>query len=178
MKNIITLIAGALIFTACSSPKYSYYFDHYDYNSGKKAVALKTEIPNAGVAQSPLTITPEMMSASTAPDPIITKEVTPSKDIESAKKELVEKWSNMTKTEKKEFKQELKKYVKSIKQKDSGESVHAAKVWDHDLKMATIFGIVGAVLTSLYFASPVFYILGIAALVVAIVFLIKWLSRQ
>ena len=36
MKKYLLLIASVLLLAACSSPKYAYYFDHYDYNSGKK----------------------------------------------------------------------------------------------------------------------------------------------
>ena len=177
MKNIITLFAGALIFTACSSPKYSYYFDKYDYNSGKKTIVTKSEVADVK-AESPLAISTETISASATSEPVVSKNDKSEKNIEAAKKELAEKFSAMTKTEKKEFKQDLKKYVKSIKRKDSVQSAHAAKAWDHDLKMAAIFGVIAIVLTALYGVSPVFWILGVVSLVVAVVFLIQWLSRQ
>jgi hypothetical protein len=174
MKNILTLIAGALLFTACSSPKYAYYFDKYDYNSGRKSAVSKVEVPSQ-TETSPLSVTPETLtaSASVTPEP-----ATVHPNLEVAKKEAAEKLASMSKREKKEFKQELKKYIKSVKKADSGKGVHATKVWDHDLKMAVIFGVIAVVLTALYGVSPVFWILGIVSLVVAVVFLIQWLSRQ
>ena len=42
MKKYLLLIASVLLLAACSSPKYAYYFDHYDYNSGKKKVETAT----------------------------------------------------------------------------------------------------------------------------------------
>jgi hypothetical protein len=177
MKSIIKLIAGALIFTACSSPKYSYYFDKYDYNSGRKNTVAKSEAELKN-AESPLVISSETMSASATSEQVIIEKAPSAQEVEAAKKELTEKFSSMTKAEKKEFKKDLKKYVKSIKRKDSGQSVHATKAWDHDLKMAAIFGAIAIVLTALWGVSPVFWILGIVSLVVALVFLIQWLSRQ
>src|SRR5690242_4792084 len=103
MKSIITLIAGALIFTACSSPKYSYYFDKYDYNSGRKnTVAKQSEVTEVKTAESPLVISSETMSASTTSEPVIAPTVPSAQEVEAAKKELTEKFSSMTKTEKKQ----------------------------------------------------------------------------
>ncbi len=55
MKKYLLLIASVLMLTACSTPKYAYYFDHYDYNSGKK----KAKNPKTIIAQNMLA-TPEM----------------------------------------------------------------------------------------------------------------------
>src|SRR5688572_1319131 len=42
MRKVLTLVSAALLLAACSTPKYTYHFDHYDYNSGKKkATPLK-----------------------------------------------------------------------------------------------------------------------------------------
>lgn len=170
MKKIVTLLTGALIITACSTPKYAYYFDKYDYNSGRKP---STEISQHIESKTPLALTPESLTASAEVNAAPTPVAQP-----VASQQLSEKIASMTKAERKQLKKDLKTYAKESKKADSGNSVHATKAWDHDLKMATIFGIAAVVLTSFYFASPVFYILGIAALVVAIVFFIKWVSRQ
>jgi hypothetical protein len=73
----------------------------------------------------------------------------------------------------------IKSQVKGNK-KDAkhGEVVKAKKEWDHDLKMAVIFGVVAILLTAFYGISPVFWILGVISLVIAVVFFIQWVSRQ
>src|SRR5688572_23363673 len=55
MKKYLLLITSVLLLASCSSPKYAYYFDHYDYNSGKK----KLETPNTRLAQATLA-TPDL----------------------------------------------------------------------------------------------------------------------
>src|SRR5687768_11298725 len=55
MKKSLLLIASVMLFAACSSPKYAYYFDHYDYNSGKK----KVETSDVQLARTTFA-TPEM----------------------------------------------------------------------------------------------------------------------
>jgi hypothetical protein len=49
---------------------------------------------------------------------------------------------------------------------------------DKDLKMAAIFGSVGLVLTFLGGVNSVFWVLGVIAIVIGVVFFIRWLSRQ
>jgi hypothetical protein len=175
MKNILLLFAGALLFTACSAPKYAYHFDHYDYNSGKKqSVAKDVPATMAEEQKSPLILDQKTVEANAAPVSAPEK-IT----VAAGEKAIAEKVASMTKTEQKELKKNLKTYLKTVKKSsDHDAGIKAAKAWDHDLKMAAIFGIIGAVLTSLYFINPVFWVLGVVALVVAVVFLIKWLSRQ
>ena len=184
MKKYLLLIASVLLLAACSSPKYAYYFDHYDYNSGKK----KVESPETRLAQSSLT-TPEMsplqldndaVSAS-AESRITPVEYTPAMVKEKAAL-LEQKYKSLSKAEKKEFRRELKAEVKKmIKAKKSGESIDSiAKntAMDHDLKMALIFGVVGIVLSAFGGVNSVFWILGVISVVIAIVFLIKWIAEQ
>jgi uncharacterized protein YcfL len=183
MKKYLLLVISALLLAACSSPKYTYHFDHYDYNSGKK----KLEIQHPDLAQnmlatpevSPLTMNQEALTASA--DSRMTKvEAAPVtlNDLTVLKK----KYAAMSKPEKKEFRKELKSEVKKmIKAKKSGESINSVddtKAMDHDLKMALIFGIVGIVLSAFGGVNSVFWILGIISTVIAIVFLIKWLAEQ
>src|SRR5688500_4496999 len=124
MKKYLLLIASVLLLAACSSPKYAYYFDHYDYNSGKK----KLETSNIRLAEttlptpelSPLRINEEVVTAS-AESRIKKVERTP--EIVEAKALLQRKYSSLSKTEKKEFRKEVKTVVKKmIKAKRSGES--------------------------------------------------------
>jgi hypothetical protein len=178
MKKIAILFASVALLASCSSPKYSYYFDHYNYNSGKKQspvdVAAKTE-------QSPLLINDQQLvaDASTTPVSSVEKITVPAEE----KKALENKIASMTKeqrnTLKKELKTELKKYIKAGKKDGNRDaSVKAAKEWDEDLKMAAIFGSVGVILTILGGVNTIFWVLGVIAFVIAVVFFIKWLARQ
>ena len=49
---------------------------------------------------------------------------------------------------------------------------------DNDLKMALIFAVVAIVLSAFGGVNSIFWILGVIATVVAIVFFIKWLAEQ
>src|SRR3989337_162878 len=61
MKKYVLLIASVLLLSACSTPKYAYYFDHYDYNSGKKH--LQTSTPELGqIALSTPDLSPLQLS--------------------------------------------------------------------------------------------------------------------
>ena len=91
---------------------------------------------------------------------------------------MVEKLSNLSKAEKKNLKQAVKEYRKQLKKADSGKGVQDKKALDHDLKMAIIFGAVAVVLSTLSGFSYVFWIVAVVSLVIGLVFLIKWLSRQ
>lgn len=186
MKKYLLLFASVLLLAACSSPKYAYYFDHYDYNSGKKKVETPTthltEATLSTPELSPLRLNEEAVTASaesrikiveTAPVPAITVE---------EKALLEKKYTSLSKAEKKEFRKELKSEIKKmIKAKKSGESINAiadAKAMDSDLKNALIFGIVGIVLSAFGGVNSIFWILGVISTVIAIVFLIKWLAEQ
>lgn len=183
MKKYLLLITSVLLLGACSTPKYAYYFDHYDYNSGKK----KTETSGTELAKvtlptpemSPLQLNAEAVTASAE------SRIKPVENVPTMVKEralLKEKYASLTKSEKKEFRKELKAEVKKIiKAKKNGESISSISekmVMDYDLKMALIFGIVGIVLSALGGVNSVFWILGVVSVVVAIVFLIKWIAEQ
>lgn len=189
MKKHLLLIAGVLLLASCSSPKYAYYFDHYDYNSGRTAVA-KTDAQLAPIhlntpELSPLQINQEAVTASAARR-IARVERAPgdagSNTLAEERALLKEKYLSLTKAEKKEFRKELKHEVKAIiKAKKKGEDVKtilANTAMDQDLKMALIFGIVGIVLSAFGGVNSVFWILGVVSVVIAIVFLIKWLAEQ
>lgn len=183
MRKLLLLITSLLLVAACSPPRYTYYFDHYDYNSGKK----KADIEKALLAQkmlatpdiSPLQINQKAVTASVEDRITHVEKV----NLTAADKSLfAKKYLAMTKAEKKDFRKELKSEVKKIiKAKKSGESITAitaTKAMDHDLKMALIFGIVGILLTAFAGVNPVFWILGVIAGVIAIVFLISWIADQ
>jgi len=177
MKKLLLLVIGALAAGACSSPKYTYHFDHYDYNSGKKQPKLIT----AGVSEniSPLIMSEESVvttSASTVETPVAKPE-------EKADKQMIlQKIRAMSQEDrarlKKDIKTELKKYTDLKKSPVHVGSNTATKEWDRDLKLAAIFGAVGLVLSLFSGVNSVFWVLAVIALVIGVVFLIKWLARQ
>lgn len=185
MKKHLLLFASVLLLAACSSPKYAYYFDHYDYNSGKKKVETATaQVPGTIIATpplSPLQLDAEAVTASVK-SRIQKVEMTAAPVMVKEKELLEKKYSSLSKAEKKEFRKELKSEVKKmIKAKKNGESIESIadrKVMDSDLRNALIFGIVGIVLSAFGGVNSIFWILGVISTVIAIVFLIKWLAEQ
>jgi hypothetical protein len=174
MKRTLLILAAVAFMASCSSPKYTYNFDHYNYNAGKKKVS---SVVNEAVANDgPQAIQPELLMAST------TNEI-PSVEIilltTEAKAAPVKKtYAQMTKTERKELRTYLKAEVKSsIKaKKESINSATSAKGMDGDLKLATIFGAVG--IAGLIIGGDVFYIIGGLALLIGVVFFVKWVISQ
>jgi hypothetical protein len=182
MRNILAILVAIVLLAACSAPKYSYHFDHYDYNSGKKQPAAESASAAVDHAkgQSPLALQQENLVASNATEPVVLAE--PKMELsEETKDAFVKKYNSMSKSERKEFKQELKKELKNyIKEKKSPENKATAAqgAMDRDLKLAIIFGAVGLVLTLFGGASSAFWVLGVIAIVIGVVFLIRWLMRQ
>ena len=174
MRKLFNTLLALLVFASCSSPKYAYYFDHYDYNAGKKKKAEELS------ATSPLAIDESTLSASIAEEPIVVvdeKNTTVSEEkVAQAKAELANKFSTMTKAEKKEFKREIKAEVKkALKEKKDDDAMQKARL-EHDMRYAAIFGAIGVVL--LIIGGDVLSILGAVALLIGLYFFIKWLSRQ
>lgn len=184
MRNFISVLAGLVLLASCSTPKYSYHFDYYDYNSGKKnaetvLITQSSEVAPLTDEVSPLLITEDQMTASVteiatpAPTP-------PSKAVEKAEP-IAKKYSDLSKSEKKEFrkalKTELKKYIKA-KKSDDGTVGKETKAMDYNLKMAIIFGAVAVTLSFFGGVNSVFWILSVVALVVAVVFFVKWIAEQ
>jgi hypothetical protein len=88
---------------------------------------------------------------------------------------------NMTKVERKEVAHLLKKEIRSIRKNQKKEmsiaSIKSAHL-DHDLKLAAIFGSVGIVGLLLGFAGQFFVVIGAIALIIGVVFFVKWLMEQ
>ena len=171
MKKYIALLIAVVIASACSSPKYTYHFDYYDYNSGKKKtqkqeVIVSEEQP---AAEPTIIIDEETLVASAKetdlyvakPAPFITKE------------EAVARINTLSKEERKELKREIKKYVKENK-KDIKEG-KAAKAMAGDLKLAAIFGVVGIVLVIVL--GDLFWI-GTIAILIGLFFLVRYLINN
>jgi len=176
---IYILFLGFLV--ACSSPRYSYNFDHYNYNAGKKkAVAVESSTTN--LTQGPEAIRAEELTASAEAIPVVREETTSPATLAAAQAALGKKYGDMSKVEKKEFRKEVKNSVKAyVKAKRNGDNVaaeKAVKAMDNDLKLAIIFGAVGLTLTFFGGVNSVFWIMGVVAVVIGVVFLIKWLVRQ
>jgi hypothetical protein len=173
MKSKITLLLAIVVLASCSGPKYAYYFDHQNYNAGKKQTQPQGQVSVQPEA-SPLAVDPQALVASTSENPVVLTEV-------SAEPVAVKKvtYMQMTKAEKKAFRKELGKQIKSyVAEKKKMNSVEAAKAgsMDHDLKLAAIFGAVGIV--GLIIGGDVFWIIGGIALLIGIVFFVKWIIRQ
>jgi hypothetical protein len=169
-------VACVALCAACSAPKMAYKFDYHDYNAGRKTKDLKEEVAsNPG----PLPVQAETL---TAEEPANEGS---SASIESIEKPVViaegKTYEEMSKKERrelrKEIKNEIKKEIKNfLKKKDNPNSVEASQALDRDLKLAAIFGAVGIV--ALIIGGEVFWIIGGIAMIIGVVFFVKWLIRQ
>jgi hypothetical protein len=181
-QNSPTYIVGLMLFIAsCSSPRYTYNFDYYDYNSGRK------EWPNTHVNESllvnktePLKLDRNQLVAAADPDNV--KHSHPSSSVSEDASTATKAYKELSRTEKKEFRNELKDYLKNhskkLKAGDQGASVNATKQLDDDLKLAIIFGAIGITFAILGGINTVFWVIGVIGLIVGLVFFIRWISTQ
>ena len=88
---------------------------------------------------------------------------------------VVKTYVQMNKSERKALRVEIKKQIKSSVKIQKVTKVQSGNI-DHDLKLAAIFGAVGVVGLIIY-TSP-FNIIGAIALIIGVVFFVKWLVRQ
>ncbi len=165
MKKIIYLLT-AVLFAACSSPKYTASFNSYDTPSGYRPVKA-SEVPVT------TTHSPELL-ASTSHAPVeIKSEVGPNTEVRKT-------YVQMSKTERKvvrnHLRSEIKTYVRDQKAKLSPQSTEATNAMDNDLKLAAIFGAVGVVASII--GGEVFWIISGIAFIIGVVFFVKWLVRQ
>lgn len=172
MRKYVLLFVSVAILASCATPKYTYYFDHYNYDSGKTNTASQGAV-TPGVSTE--VILPEAAHAETLVASANENDVYLAKPSRAASKsEAASKLRAMSKEEKRELKRELKNYVKERK-KDvkSGKSQNQL---ENDVKLAAIFGAVGLVL--LIIGGNVLYVLGAVAMLIGLYFFIRWLSRQ
>src|SRR5262249_25972471 len=129
MRRTLVPFVGVLLLAACASPKYTYYFDHYDYNSGRKKAALEQTASNTTVnpeairvEASRVAIDEETLTAS-ADENAATVAPAKKTEITAADKEAIaKKYKAMSKEERKEFRKEIKSQIKNyIKAKKSGD---------------------------------------------------------
>lgn len=176
MKRILPL---AILLAACSTPKYTYNFSHYNEWSNSSAREVQPPVPQN-------TITADALVASIAPEAVTPfKPQVSNPTLENGKREPSVKKEVLTREEKrtvrKELRKEIKTYKKEIKndQKNDGvKSDKAAKAMDNDLKLAAIFGAIGIVGLILGGAADVFSIIGGIALLIGVIFFVLWLARQ
>ncbi|MBK5279312.1 MAG: hypothetical protein JJE09_10675 [Bacteroidia bacterium] len=173
MNRILFYLAAVALIASCSAPKYTYNFDHYNYNAGKKqSQPLKDILAD----ERPQEIQPEMLIASATNDMLIETIALPIAETQATAYKKT--YAEMNKVERNVLRSYLKEDVKSkIQSKKEGiKSTSSTKGMDGDLKLAAIFGAVG--LVALIISGEVFYIIGGIALLIGVVFFVKWLIRQ
>ena len=168
MKNGIIVLIAIVVLASCSAPKYTYYFDHQNNHAGKNTAkpVVETRVPS---------VDPQMLVATTLKEPVLFSEA---KQEVPARKTYVQ----MDKVERKALRRHLKKEVKTFvadkKTLGSVESTKSTQGMDHDLKLAAIFGAVGITGLLISSGNSVFTIIGGLALLIGVVFFVKWIIRQ
>ena len=176
MKFHQVLLSAFVFLTACSSPKYVYHFDHYDYNSGKKVDAHLKEMP---VEENPLALDEKTLVVSSTAEPIAIAEKKEAPY--SSVKDVAAKFKTMSKQEKKEFRKELRRelvnYSKKnvLKKNDGVDGVQATQKFDTLVALAIAFGVAGIVMLML--AGNAFWVAGAVCLVVGAFFFVKWVAN-
>ncbi len=178
---ILKTVAAILILFSCSSPKYTYNFDYYDYNSGRKPAANnKSNESLTATSAEPLKIDRnELVAASYKGVVIPSDQITINAKVVSTG---TAKIKELSRAEKKHLRSELRDYVKNHakerKATDEVASVNAAQQLDDDLKLAIIFGAIGITFAILGGINTVFWVIGVIGLIVGLVFFIRWISTQ
>jgi hypothetical protein len=165
MKKIYYLILTTVVVSACSTPKYTASFNSYESHAAKSAVKpIETLLPSVN--------NNEVVLASISSSPV---EISTSAPVASKKT-----YVQMTKSERKalrnHLRSEIRSYVKERKNASVESDQSVKRGMDNDLKLAAIFGAVGIV--ALIISGNVFYIIGGIALIIGVVFFVKWLVRQ
>ena len=179
--STLKTVGAMLILFSCSSPKYTYNFDHYDYNSGRKT------LPNNDLNESFTATDAELLKidkselVTAANNGVVTpseRTTTDAKVVSTTTAPI----KAISRTEKKQLRSELRDYVKNHtkerKGTDETASVDATKQLDDDLKLAIIFGAIGITFAILGGINTVFWVIGVIGLIVGLVFFIRWISTQ
>lgn len=164
----ISVVISIVVLASCSSPKYAAHFpsSYVDPNYHAAKVVQVETVPAATTENAVLTA-----SVNTASVALPAKEV---------RKQVKDAYAKLSKEQKKEVRQLLKKEIKGIaksSKKDASVTATMARGgMDHDLKLAAIFGAVG--LVGLLIGGNVFTVIGAIAMIIGVVFFVKWLMRQ
>ncbi|MBX2961715.1 MAG: hypothetical protein KF687_04330 [Cyclobacteriaceae bacterium] len=179
MRNLLLLFGAVLLLASCSTPKYAYYFDHYDYNSGKKQSLTQTQQASQ-VDEVSFALPEQELIASISQEPAYLAETNEISKENAAMDEAKAVVASLSKSEKKELRKEalqtVKAYAKAIKAGENDKAAEMAKAMDKDLKLAAIFGAVGIVTAII--GGDVFWVISAVAWIIAVIFFIKWLVRQ
>jgi hypothetical protein len=174
MKRILYL--GIIVLLAsCSSSKYAANFQKSAPGYGYGELVKPVNHATAPVAEPSNLIASTSSTSGIIVNPPAAEQATVIEKIRAD-------YQNLSASEKKEFKKELKSQIRSlvkIKKKGGVESVTAVqktKQLDHNLKLAAIFGAVGVV--GLLIGTNAFYIIGAIALIIGVVFFVLWLVNQ
>ena len=163
MKKILFAIGLGLL-GGCTSPKYTASFSYRDANPG-----YTSSTRNALEERSVTKIDSRQLLAGASRGLVVTSELA------AVIPEVKKTYSQMSIQERKVLRQQLKKEIKNFVQPNKKQvkvnATHASGM-DKDLKLAAIFGAIGFVL--LFFSG----ILGAIALIIGVVFFVKWLVRQ
>jgi len=170
-----------LLLVSCSSLRYTYNFDYYDYNSGRK------KLPDTHVNEplpvnnsEPLKLDGNQLVA--AAEPVVVMDPRQKSSIPKDMRATAKAYKDLSRAEKKGLRNELKDYIKNQskerKNLDEGATVHATKQLDDSLKLAIIFGAIGITFAILGGINTVFWVIGVIGLIVGLVFFIRWISTQ
>ena len=180
MKFRQVLLSAFVFVTACSSPKYTYHFDHYDYNSGKKVDAPREDL----MEENPLALDEKTLVVSSTIEPVAIAEKKEARY--SSVKEVAEKFKIMSKQEKKVFRKELRRDLLNYSKKtvlkknnavDGVDGVEATQKFDTLVTLAIIFGGAGIVMIMLANISNAFWVAGAISLAIGAFFFVKWVAN-
>ncbi|MFM8739489.1 MAG: hypothetical protein ACKOC0_04710 [Cytophagales bacterium] len=167
MKYIYVLIC-IVVLSSCSSPKYTAHFPSSNVDPSyrtTKVVQIET-VPTAATENEVLTASTNAASVALP--------------AEEVRKQVKGIYAKLSKEQKKEVRQLLKKEIKAIaksaKKDASVTATTAGGGIDEDLKLAAIFGAVG--LVGLLIGGNVFTVIGAIAMIIGLVFFVKWVMRQ
>jgi len=181
MKQLLFVALVALI-TACSSPRYAANFHYYKSNPdlARGNGVMKTQ--ESIIAP----IEPEKLvaSANNKSTGVIEKTPTPIVPMGIGKvvaaDHVRKAYFQMNKAERHDLRKALKAVLKNKAVTHPSNAPRSGQSWwqgwDQDLKLAAIFGAIGTTAMIIY-VEP-FFVIGVVALIVGLVFFIKWFVRQ
>jgi hypothetical protein len=108
-----------LFLASCSSPRYTYNFDYYDYNSGRK-VLPNTTVNEALLAQQDRATEIEQESLVAAASPDIVKNSLSSSSVSEDASTATKSYNELSRSEKKQLRNELKSTSKITSKKIEG----------------------------------------------------------